>query len=395
MARDEERQHSEQTSPFDAIRQIDSDNREFWSARELYVLLEYKHWQDFSKVLQEAMMVYRNSGGADVDTIFRKVSKQTLRKSGRPYTAIDYHLTRHACYLTVLSADGSKPVISQAKSYFAVTTRLHELAPTQEDRLRLERREVLREQNRALATYAQQAGVITNEQYAIFWNAGYMGLYRESARQIRARKNITARQDIGDYASSSELAANIMKASLARDMMMTRRVSDPDTATSTHFEAGNHVRTMLQNAGVPTPEFLPTPKKSYKQLLQEQIEREQIAAQDQQGLWAQIQEGAIQEDVKNPSFPISFGIKITLTPHGDDTEILLESIAEPVEGAAYSSLTLSEPVPTHLNLFWLPALPPDEVKDEVMIALADYLSEIINQDEQLKAIYGNQPPFQA
>jgi len=73
-----------------------------------------------------------------------------------------------------------------------------------------------------------------------------MGLYRETARQIHARKGLTAKQDIGDYASSSELAHNIMKASLARDMMLDRHTADPDGAYSTHFEAGNHVRTMLR-----------------------------------------------------------------------------------------------------------------------------------------------------
>src|SRR5579883_601146 len=159
-------------SEFERLKHADGQEQEYWSARELYPKLDYKHWQDFHRVLQEAMTVYRNSGGSDVDTIFRKVSKDVPRKSGRPYTITDYHLTRHACYLTVLSANGSKPIISLAKSYFAVTTRLHEIAQTQEDQLRLERREVLREQNRTLAFYANQAGVTTTTQYATFWNSG-------------------------------------------------------------------------------------------------------------------------------------------------------------------------------------------------------------------------------
>lgn len=100
----------------------------------------------------------------------------TQRKSGRPYTQVDYRLTRHACYLAVLSADGSKTVIELAKNYFAVTTRLYELTTTEEDRLRLERRELLREHNKALAAQAYQAGVVTTEQFSTFWNFGYLGL---------------------------------------------------------------------------------------------------------------------------------------------------------------------------------------------------------------------------
>jgi len=221
-----------------------------------------------------------------------------------------------------------------------------------------------------------------------------MGLYRENARQIRERKGITARQDIGDYASSSELAQNIMKASLARDMMIARQVGDPGTANSTHYEAGNHVRTMLRNAGVPTPELLPTPKKSYKQLLQEQIEREHLVEEDSQGLWAQIQEGSIQETDTEPIAPIEFGVKITLTEQHGDTEILIESISEPVEGTEYTELRISEPTPTHITIFWLPLSPEDEMRNEAMLALSDYLTEMINQDEQLKALYGGQSPLQ-
>jgi DNA-damage-inducible protein D len=382
-----------QVSAFEAIKHLDESGQEYWSARELYPVLTYKYWQDFYNVLKEAMTVYRQSGG-DVDSIFRFIPKDSMRRSGRPYTITDYHLSRHACYLTVLSADGSKPVIALAKSYFAVATRLHELAQTQEDQLRLERRELLREQNKGLAARAQEAGVQTKVQFTAFWNAGYLGLYRETARQIRARKGITNRQDIGDYASSSEIAHLIIKASLARDMMITRKVSDPAMANATHYEAGDHVRIMLHNAGVPTPELLPTPRKSYEHLLREQIERERLAAEDSQSLWAQVRDGAIEEDEAEATAHIEFGVKITLTSKDDDTEILIESVSGPVEDAEYSTLSMVEPVNTRINLFWLPKVPDEETKNEAMLALSDYLTEIITQNEELRALYGGNAPLQ-
>lgn len=383
-----------QVSTFEAIKHFDENGQEYWSARELYPILTYKYWQDFYNVLKEAMMVYRQSGG-DVDSIFRLVPKDSMRRSGRPYTITDYHLSRHACYLTVLSADGSKPVIALAKSYFAIATRLHEIEQTEEDQLRLERRELLREQNKGLAARAQEAGVQTKAQFTTFWNAGYIGLYRETARQIRTRKGITNRQDIGDYASSSEIAHLIIKASLARDMMIARKVADPDTANATHYEAGNHIRIMLHSAGVPTPELLPTPRKSYEQLLREQIERERLAAEDSQGLWTQIRDGAIEEDETETIVPIEFGVKITLTSKDDDTEILIESVSEPIEDAAYSLLSITEPVNTYIHLYWLPHVPQGEMKNEAMLALSDYLAEMINQDEELRTLYGGNSPLQA
>ena len=382
-----------QTASFDTIKQIDSDGQEWWSARDLYPLLEYKYWQDFFNVLQAAMAAYRATGGS-VETHFQKTSKVTQRKSGRPYTLVDYRLTRHACYLTVLSADGSKPVIGLAKNYFAVTTRLYELSTTEEDRLRLERRELLREHNKALAAQAYLAGVVTSEQFSTFWNFGYLGLYRERAGQIRQRKGITSRQDIGDFSSSSELAQNIMKASLARDMMIARNVVDPSRANATHFEAGNLVRKMLIDAGVPTPELLPTPQKSYKQLLLEQVERERLAEEDRVGLWGQIQEGAIQVDEGELS-PIEFGVKITLTPQEGDTEITIASVTAPLEeGTEYTTLRIAEPVPTSISIFWYPATPTGELLDEALFALSDYLTEMINQDQALKALYSGQSPLQ-
>ena len=209
MISGEERQP--QITLFEQIKHVDEDGQDFWSARELYPILDYASWRDFFNVLREAMTVYRQSGGEGVDIIFKQTTKDITRRSGRKYTVTDYHLSRHACYLTVLSADGSKSVISLAKSYFAVSTRLHEIAQTEEDALRLERREVLRTQHRGLAWQAQQAGVQNTYQFSRFWNFGYLGLYKKTAKQIRAAKGITDKQDIADYASSSELAHLIIR----------------------------------------------------------------------------------------------------------------------------------------------------------------------------------------
>jgi DNA-damage-inducible protein D len=380
---------------FEQIKHVDEDQQEWWSARELYEKLDYKSWQDFYHVLQEAMTVYKQSGGADVDTIFKKTTRETTRRNSKKYTTIDYHLTRHACYLTVLSADGSKPIISLAKSYFAVRTRLHEIAQTEEDALRLERRETLRAQHRGLAWQAQQAGINNTNQFSRFWNFGYMGLYKRTASQIRELKGISSKQDIADYASSSELAHLIIKASLARDMMVVRHVSDPETAYQTHYEAGDRVRTMLIQAGVPTPELLPVPQKSYKQLLQEQIERERIAAENKEGLWGLIQEGAIQEeDEVEANVPLEFGFKITLTDRHNDTEIEIETLTEEIQGRESTVLSIPQPVNTLITIYWSPSEPTDaELKEEVMLALSEHLGKMISQDERLKELYKNLPPL--
>jgi len=89
-----------QLSAFERIKHRNEDGREWWSARELMLLLSYAKWQDFHKVIQAASEVYRNSGGEDADANFmaKRKDSPTARKK---YPQLDYELTRHACYLVV------------------------------------------------------------------------------------------------------------------------------------------------------------------------------------------------------------------------------------------------------------------------------------------------------
>ena len=99
-----------QITAFERIKHIDEQGQEYWSARELMPILTYGKWQDFHNVVRAAMEVHQNSGG-NVDAIFQAI-RQDSPKASRKYPRLDYHLTRHACYLIVLSSDGSKPIIS-------------------------------------------------------------------------------------------------------------------------------------------------------------------------------------------------------------------------------------------------------------------------------------------
>ncbi len=41
-------------SPFDALRKIDEQGNEYWSARDLAKLLEYKEWRNFTTAIMRA-----------------------------------------------------------------------------------------------------------------------------------------------------------------------------------------------------------------------------------------------------------------------------------------------------------------------------------------------------
>lgn len=400
---------------FDAIRHVDENGDEYWWARELYPILEYSTWQKFEPILKEAMEVYKESGG-NAEEIFNLKVKKPL-KQGRP--SDDYRLTRHACYLIVLSGDGNKPVIALAKTYFAISTRRYEIAQEMEDLLRLERTPFLHELDIALNAQIYDIGIVSDALIARFWNAGYRTLYRETASQIRLRKGITRHQLIGDYASSTELAYLIFKGTLAREMLVTHDIQDTQGAITIHAEAGAIVRKAVEEAGGPFPETLPTPRKSYRQLLEEQIERERLAVEDEYGLWgaknaaalaqadrerqqaiqaAQAQQqvallGSGDASTSDADAPIEFGVSVTITHQGDDIEYQFASVdrSSMVTGATYSVIQIAGPVKTLLHLFWLPKMPEARSQEhaEALLALEAYLMQIIAQDARLKARYGD------
>lgn len=128
--------------------------------------------------------------------------------------------------------------------------------------------------NQMLAETAHNAGVITNEEFAVFQNAGYMGLYGGlDVDDIHARKQLEVGQKILDYMGSTELIANLFRISQTEEKLRKDRVNGAEVATSVHYNVGKEVRTAIEKIGGTMPESLPTPKKSIQQIEKEQMER--------------------------------------------------------------------------------------------------------------------------
>ena len=263
-------------SKFEQIKHIRDDCSEYWSARELAIALEYTQWRNFTNVISRAMIACENSGH-NVSDDFAEVSK-IVEAGATSKPKLDYELSRYACYLIVQNGDPRKEVIALGQTYFAIQTYRQELADhynqLDEDRRRLVVRGDIKQWNQLLAETAHDAGVITNEEFAIFQNAGYMGLYGGlDVDDIHDRKGLSVSQKILDYMGSTELIANLFRISQTEEKLRKDHIQGAEKATSTHYNVGREVRKAIEKIGGTMPEDLPTPEKSIQQIEKEQMER--------------------------------------------------------------------------------------------------------------------------
>lgn len=257
---------------FESIRQFDTEGDEYWSARDLQPLLEYAAWDKFKRVIEKSMEACRQSGH-QIDDHFSQTAKMVDIGSGARREIEDYLLSRYACYLIVQNGDPSKPVIANGQTYFALQTRRQELrddeafARLTEDEKRLTIRNEMAEHNKYLAAAAKESGVETPLDYAIFQDHGYKGLYGgRGAKDIHALKGLKKSQKILDHMGSTELAANLFRATQTEEKLHREQVRGKQNANQTHYEVGKKVRQTIADLGGTMPEALPTPETSVKQL---------------------------------------------------------------------------------------------------------------------------------
>lgn len=250
---------------FENARHVDEDGVEFWVARELSPLFGYKRWENFETAISRAMISCGNVG-EEVPDHFREVTKMVQIGSGASREQTNYELTRFAAYLIALNGDPTKDEIAAAQTYFAVQARRQELADIAEaqktalteDERRVLIRDEMKEHNKSLASAAKAHGVVKPVEYAVFQNEGYRGLYGGfDMRAIQRRRRLTEKQDILDHMPSSELAANMFRATQTEEKLEKLRKEGKTgkaLANKTHLEIGKKVRKTIQEIGGTMPE---------------------------------------------------------------------------------------------------------------------------------------------
>jgi len=250
---------------FEQIRQVDEYGNEYWGARQLAKALDYTDFRNFLSVIGKAKEACKNSGH-EVENHLVEFNEMVPIGSGAQREMESYKLSRYACYLIVQNADPSKEIVATGQTYFAIQTRLQEIKQmdeynrlSTEEEKRLFLRSEMKKHNIQLADAAKDAGVIEPFDYAIFQNHGYMGLYGGlDAKGIHKKKGLKKNQNILDHMGSTELAANLFRATQTEEKLRRENIKGKAKANQTHFEVGKKVRQTIKEIGGTMPENLPT-----------------------------------------------------------------------------------------------------------------------------------------
>ena len=251
-------------SIFEQIKHTDENGNEYWMARQLSKALDYTDFRNFTGVIEKAIEACQNSQ-QPVQNHIVEANEMVSIGSGAEREMQSYKLSRYACYLVVQNADPTKEVIAQGQTYFAIQTRLQEIQQMEaynrlstEEEKRLFLRNEMSKHNTYLAAAAKNAGVQDGLDYAIFQNHGYAGLYGGlDAKGIHKKKNLKKSQHILDHMGSTELAANLFRATQTEEKLRNENIKGKQKANETHYEVGKKVRQTIKEIGGTMPENLP------------------------------------------------------------------------------------------------------------------------------------------
>lgn len=267
------------TPIFERYKKLNAQGQEFWTARQLAEILEYPNYRSFSSVIRKAKQACENSGYA-VNDHFEDTFTWIKDAAGKKRKQASINLSRYACYLIVQNANPCKSMVALGQTYFAIQSRRQELLAQQEeaeelsmeDQSRLLLRNEIARHNKRLAEAARRAGVNQPDEFSAFQNQGYMGLYGGLDReQLHKRKALKKHQKVLDYMGSTELAANLFRATQTEDKLRRENIRGKLLAYKVHHDVGAKVRQTIAELGGTMPEELPTPAKSVKTIEQRQV----------------------------------------------------------------------------------------------------------------------------
>ncbi|WP_321308803.1 hypothetical protein [Marinifilum fragile] len=225
----------------------------FWYATEYASMLGYANMTSFMNPINKAI---QSCMSAKID-YFDDFVREKRIVDGRQFD--DFKLSRFACYMIAMNADVKKPQVARAQIYFAdQVEKVNLLLEGREDLERLQAREEIKTGNTALNAVAKECGV---ENFGLFHDAGYRGLYNRGIKDVKKMKGIKSTVDHFDFMGRTELAANLFRITLTEERLKKVPVSSEKSAMNVHNKVGKQVRNMvISNTGV-APEHLKTERR--------------------------------------------------------------------------------------------------------------------------------------
>ena len=109
----------EMLSPFEVIKEMDGDGREWWNSRKLARLLGYQKYWNFERLMDKVAAFLQQDKGQDLKEHMVEIEEMAQLNNGGYRQVKSIRLSRTACVAITMNADQKKPVVKAAKDYFA------------------------------------------------------------------------------------------------------------------------------------------------------------------------------------------------------------------------------------------------------------------------------------
>ena len=232
------------------------DDTEYWLARELQDLLGYKKWENFSKVIEKAIIACENSGQAKEDH-FLGVSKMVEMPKGGTKPIDEIMLSRYACYLIAQNGDPRKEQVAFAQSYFALQTRKQELLEKRINEIeRVRARKKLSQTEKELSGILYERGV-DNKGFARIRSKGDQALFGGmTANAMKYILSVPKNRPLADFLPTITIKAKDFANEITNFNVQKENMKGEQKITKEHVKNNAGVRKLLKDRGI-IPEDLP------------------------------------------------------------------------------------------------------------------------------------------